>query len=33
MLVMDADKMADNFNNVKSSILDTPMTLAYTPNI
>ena len=33
MLVMVADKMADNLNNVKSPILDTPIVLTYTPYI
>jgi len=33
MLVMDADKMADKLNKVKSPILDIPTALTYTPNI
>jgi len=33
MLVMLADEMADNFNNVKSPILDIPTARTYTPTI
>jgi len=32
-LIMVADKMANNFNNVKSPILDIPTALTYTPTI
>jgi hypothetical protein len=33
MLVMVADKMADNLTTVKSPILDIPKVLTYTPDI